>query len=80
MKQSLFESRHKTEWEQFALMLERLERGKEPRESPASPATIDGSANTWPWLRSVVTAAFWSTRYSNKCCAGINSFIGIAVG
>ncbi|MDR9754616.1 stage II sporulation protein M [Pseudomonas sp. SZMC_28357] len=29
MKQSLFESRHKAEWEQFALLLDRLERGKE---------------------------------------------------
>lgn len=29
MKQSLFESRHSAEWEQFALMLDRLERGKD---------------------------------------------------
>lgn len=29
MKQSLFESRHKAEWEQFSLMLEQLERGKD---------------------------------------------------
>ncbi|MCF4994301.1 stage II sporulation protein M [Pseudomonas syringae] len=29
MKQSLFESRHKAEWERFGLALERLERGKE---------------------------------------------------
>lgn len=29
MKQSLFESRHKAEWERFALALERLERGKD---------------------------------------------------
>ncbi|VVM88215.1 hypothetical protein PS645_02635 [Pseudomonas fluorescens] len=29
MKQSLFESRHKAEWERFALMLERLERSKD---------------------------------------------------
>ncbi|AWM95256.1 hypothetical protein DJ564_25705 [Pseudomonas sp. 31-12] len=28
MKQSLFENRHKAEWEQFSLMLEQLERGK----------------------------------------------------
>lgn len=28
MKQSLFESRHKAEWEQFSLTLEQLERGK----------------------------------------------------
>ncbi|MEB0046393.1 MULTISPECIES: stage II sporulation protein M [unclassified Pseudomonas] len=28
MKQSLFESRHKAEWEQFSLTLDRLERGK----------------------------------------------------
>ncbi|WP_409318361.1 stage II sporulation protein M [Pseudomonas sp. KCJK9016] len=29
MKQSLFESRHKAEWERFTLALERLERGKD---------------------------------------------------
>ena len=29
MKQSLFESRHKAEWERFAVALERLEQGKE---------------------------------------------------
>ncbi|WP_285420793.1 stage II sporulation protein M [Pseudomonas sp. efr-133-TYG-5] len=29
MKQSLFENRHKAEWERFALALERLERGKD---------------------------------------------------
>ncbi|WP_213938291.1 stage II sporulation protein M [Pseudomonas sp. dw_612] len=29
MKQSLFESRHKAEWEHFALVLDRLERGKD---------------------------------------------------
>ncbi|WP_339449348.1 stage II sporulation protein M [Pseudomonas sp. EA_5y_Pfl2_R50] len=29
MKQSLFESRHKAEWERFALVLERLEHGKD---------------------------------------------------
>ncbi|MBC3776302.1 stage II sporulation protein M [Pseudomonas sp. SWRI99] len=29
MKQSLFETRHKAEWERFALALERLERGKD---------------------------------------------------
>lgn len=29
MKQSLFESRHKAEWERFAVALERLEQDKE---------------------------------------------------
>jgi uncharacterized membrane protein SpoIIM required for sporulation len=38
MKQSLFESRHKTEWEQFALMLERLERGKETSRVASFPS------------------------------------------
>jgi uncharacterized membrane protein SpoIIM required for sporulation len=37
MKQSLFESRHKAEWEQFSLMLERLERGKEAARFTSFP-------------------------------------------
>src|SRR5476649_540935 len=37
MKQSLFESRHKAEWEQFALMLDRLERGKEASRIASFP-------------------------------------------
>ena len=37
MKQSLFESRHKAEWERFALALERLERGKETSQVAGFP-------------------------------------------
>ena len=37
MKQSLFESRHKAEWERFALALERLERGKDTSQVAAFP-------------------------------------------
>jgi uncharacterized membrane protein SpoIIM required for sporulation len=37
MKQSLFESRHKAEWEQFALMLDRLERGKQASRIASFP-------------------------------------------
>ncbi|WPN59289.1 MULTISPECIES: stage II sporulation protein M [unclassified Pseudomonas] len=37
MKQNLFESRHKAEWEQFALMLEQLERGKESSRIASFP-------------------------------------------
>jgi uncharacterized membrane protein SpoIIM required for sporulation len=37
MKQSLFESRHKAEWERFALALERLERGKDTSQIAGFP-------------------------------------------
>ncbi|MBP4001203.1 MULTISPECIES: stage II sporulation protein M [Pseudomonas fluorescens group] len=37
MKQSLFESRHKAEWERFSLALERLERGKETSQVAEFP-------------------------------------------
>jgi uncharacterized membrane protein SpoIIM required for sporulation len=37
MKQSLFESRHKAEWERFALALERLERGKQTSQVSGFP-------------------------------------------
>ncbi|MBV4485411.1 stage II sporulation protein M [Pseudomonas sp. SWRI153] len=37
MKQSLFESRHKAEWERFALALERLEHGKDTTQVAAFP-------------------------------------------
>ncbi|MDX9676822.1 stage II sporulation protein M [Pseudomonas zeae] len=37
MKQSLFETRHKAEWERFALALERLERGKETSQVAGFP-------------------------------------------
>ncbi|MGF6666714.1 hypothetical protein ABIA53_000384 [Pseudomonas monsensis] len=37
MKQSLFESRHKAEWERFALTLERLERGKDTSQVAGFP-------------------------------------------
>ncbi|MCU0118785.1 stage II sporulation protein M [Pseudomonas sp. B2M1-30] len=37
MKQSLFENRHKAEWERFALALERLERGKDTSQVAAFP-------------------------------------------
>ncbi|MCF5701592.1 stage II sporulation protein M [Pseudomonas syringae] len=37
MKQSLFESRHKAEWECFALALERLERGKQTSQVSGFP-------------------------------------------
>ncbi|MFW6751646.1 stage II sporulation protein M [Pseudomonas glycinae] len=37
MKQSLFESRHKTEWERFSLALERLERGKDTSQVAEFP-------------------------------------------
>ncbi|MFW9078170.1 stage II sporulation protein M [Pseudomonas sp. P2757] len=37
MKQSLFENRHKAEWERFALALERLERGKDTAQVAAFP-------------------------------------------
>lgn len=37
MKQSLFESRHKAEWERFALALERLERGKDTSQVAEFP-------------------------------------------
>ncbi|WP_435037831.1 stage II sporulation protein M [Pseudomonas neuropathica] len=37
MKQSLFESRHKAEWERFALALERLERGKDTSQVGGFP-------------------------------------------
>ncbi|MCP1441277.1 putative membrane protein SpoIIM required for sporulation [Pseudomonas sp. GGS8] len=38
MKQSLFENRHKAEWEQFALTLERLERNKEASRIASFPS------------------------------------------
>lgn len=37
MKQSLFESRHKAEWERFSLALERLERGKDTSQVAEFP-------------------------------------------
>ncbi|WP_166225877.1 stage II sporulation protein M [Pseudomonas atagonensis] len=37
MKQSLFETHHKAEWERFALALERLERGKETSQVAGFP-------------------------------------------
>lgn len=37
MKQSVFESRHKSEWERFALALERLERGKDTSQIAGFP-------------------------------------------
>ncbi|MFP0193811.1 MULTISPECIES: stage II sporulation protein M [Pseudomonas] len=37
MKQSLFESRHKAEWERFTLALERLERGKDSTQMAEFP-------------------------------------------
>lgn len=37
MKQSLFESRHKAEWERFSLTLERLERGKDTSQVAEFP-------------------------------------------
>jgi uncharacterized membrane protein SpoIIM required for sporulation len=37
MKQSLFESRHKAEWERFALALEHLERGKQTSQVSGFP-------------------------------------------
>ena len=37
MKQSLFESRHKSEWERFSLALERLERGKDTSQVAEFP-------------------------------------------
>ncbi|MFJ4195126.1 stage II sporulation protein M [Pseudomonas sp. NPDC089534] len=37
MKQSLFENRHKAEWERFALALERLERGKDTSQVAGFP-------------------------------------------
>jgi len=37
MKQSLFESRHKAEWERFTLALERLERGKDTSQVAEFP-------------------------------------------
>ncbi|MVV50754.1 stage II sporulation protein M [Pseudomonas sp. PB120] len=37
MKQSLFEHRHKAEWEQFSLTLERLERGKKTEQVESFP-------------------------------------------
>ncbi|MBC3208007.1 stage II sporulation protein M [Pseudomonas sp. SWRI111] len=37
MKQSLFETRHKAEWERFALALERLERGKDTAQVTGFP-------------------------------------------
>lgn len=37
MKQSLFENRHKAEWERFALALERLERGKDTAQVATFP-------------------------------------------
>lgn len=37
MKQSLFETRHKAEWERFALALERLEHGKETSQVAGFP-------------------------------------------
>lgn len=37
MKQSLFETRHKAEWERFTLALERLERGKETSQVGGFP-------------------------------------------
>ncbi|MEO4017522.1 stage II sporulation protein M, partial [Pseudomonas sp. P2663] len=38
MKQSLFETRHKAEWEQFALVLEQLEQGKEAQRVARFPS------------------------------------------
>jgi hypothetical protein len=37
MKQSLFESRHKAEWERFALALEHLNAARKPRRSSGFP-------------------------------------------
>jgi len=37
MKQSLFETRHKAEWERFTLALERLERGKDTSQVAEFP-------------------------------------------
>lgn len=37
MKQSLFETRHKAEWERFTLALERLERGKDTSQVASFP-------------------------------------------
>ena len=37
MKQSLFETRHKAEWERFTLVLERLERGKDTSQVAEFP-------------------------------------------
>ena len=38
MKQSLFETRHKAEWEQFTLVLEQLEQGKEAQRVAGFPS------------------------------------------
>ena len=57
MKQSLFENRHKAEWEQFSLMLEQAGAWQESRRGPPiSQAIIDACAITWRWPGSVVTA------------------------
>lgn len=37
MKQSLFEARHKAEWERFTLALERLEHGKDTSQAASFP-------------------------------------------
>lgn len=60
MKQSLFESRHQPQWQAFAEHLKQLEQGKaKPGDVADFPISTDACASTWPWPRSVATAATW---------------------